>query len=774
MINNSAKQSNPLAALAEERRLPLAWLKGELGVRGHRDGRISIPYYDGAELFARVRNPPGTSPRFLQPQGVPLIPYGRWRLDKARRAAHLYLGEGETDTWALWHCGLPALGLPGAAAAGALDAEDLEGIEAVYLLPDADEAGWQLAERVRERLRALGWGGKLYRVPLPAGCKDVSEWHVAAGPDRFLAELQRAVTAAERLSVEGDVRRDAHPAAAPKPPVQELPPYRPFPVRALPGPLAAFVEQAAAALGCDAAYVALPALAAVFACVGNTRRIRLKRDWTEPAVAWFGVVGESGTLKSPAQEIALAPLERVEARLAAEREELLAAYDGERGRWQLARKAALKDGKELPAEPEAPPERRAVVSDVTVERLAELLEDNPRGLLLAREELAGWLGSFSRYRGQTALESSDLPHWLQIHGARPLRVDRKTGDRRTVYVPHAAVSLVGGVQPGTLARCLTPAYFEAGLVARLLLAMPPRRAKGWTEAEVASEVMEAYEKLLGKLLALDFEKGDQGPVPFTVRLSPEAMQRWVAFYTGWAAEQNTVEGEMAALFSKLEGYAARLALAHHVVSKVAGGGDDADPVEPESVDAAVELTRWFAVEAERIYLTLDEDDGQRQVRRLLDLIRGRGGGITVRELMTANRRRYPTAEAAEAALGGLVEAGLAAWKESTPGPKGGRPVRRCVLRITHHTTHTTGPDGEAGDPEGAHTTPDGEPLNPENPRVFEGCVSSVMRDAQGTTPRYNGTTPVRPPGGSVTPPPAPDLPGDLHIDPETGEGVCEI
>src|SRR5207248_9333605 len=102
---------------------------------------------------------------------------------------------------------------------------------------------------------------------------------------------------------------------------------------------------------------------------------------------------------------------------------------------------------------------------ITVERLAELLEDNPRGLLLARDELAGWLGSFSRYRGRSALESSDLPYWLSIHDARGLRLDRKGGDRRTVYVPRAAVSIVGGLQPGTLARCLSPAYFEAGLVA---------------------------------------------------------------------------------------------------------------------------------------------------------------------------------------------------------------------------------------------------------------------------------------------------------------------
>jgi hypothetical protein len=95
-----------------------------------------------------------------------------------------------------------------------------------------------------------------------------------------------------------------------------LPPYQPFPSAALSEPLRAFTEQAAAALGCDPAYVALPVLTAVAGCIGNARRIRLKRTWSEPSVLWCGVVGESGTLKSPAQEAALDALEKVEDRLA--------------------------------------------------------------------------------------------------------------------------------------------------------------------------------------------------------------------------------------------------------------------------------------------------------------------------------------------------------------------------------------------------------------------------------------------------------------------------
>jgi hypothetical protein len=49
-------------------------------------------------------------------------------------------------------------------------------------------------------------------------------------------------------------RGAARPAA-----VREVEPYRPFPVAALPAPLAEYVRQVAAALGCDPAFIALGA-----------------------------------------------------------------------------------------------------------------------------------------------------------------------------------------------------------------------------------------------------------------------------------------------------------------------------------------------------------------------------------------------------------------------------------------------------------------------------------------------------------------------------------
>ena len=71
-------------------------------------------------------------------------------------------------------------------------------------------------------------------------------------------------------------------------------------------------------------------------------------------------------------------------------------------------------------------------------------------------------------------------------------------------------------------------------------------------------------------------------------------------------------------------------------------------------------------EARRIYATLSESTEQRECRRLVEFIQGKGGSITVRALQNSNSAKYRGAGEAEGKLDGLVEAGLARWVEGEP------------------------------------------------------------------------------------------------------------
>jgi hypothetical protein len=173
---------------------------------------------------------------------------------------------------------------------------------------------------------------------------------------------------------------------------------------------------------------------------------------------------------------------------------------------------------------------------------------------------------------------------------------------------------------------------------------------------------------------------DGEPEPGIVRLSPSAKAAWIRFYNEHAQEHVDLSGDLSAAWSKLEGYAARLALVVHLVRWAAGDTSLAgcDVVDETSVAAGVALSRWFGQETRRVYGLLNEAEEDRQRRELVELVQRLGGRVTARDLMK-HSRAYPTAEVAERALAELGQAGLGRWEDAGPTAQGGRPTRFLVL-----------------------------------------------------------------------------------------------
>ena len=474
----------------------------------------------------------------------------------------------------------------------------------------------------------------------------------------------------------------------PSPSTEPLP-WKPFPTQAIPEPAAGLIRAGAKALGTDESFVALPLLAGLGSAIGATCRIELKPGWTEPAVVWAVIVGESGTLKSPALSLALEPLRRLQAWELNQYPELLEQYekdkvlfDADMAAWK--RKGRTK-GEPPPEKPEEPKVRRYLVSDITIEALADRLQDAPRGLLAACDELAAWLGSFDQYKA--GARGGDVSRWLSIHRADGLLVDRKSGTK-TIHVPRAAVSVTGSIQPDILRRALGVEHLANGLAARLLVAMPPRTAKTWSDAAVHPDLKKDIERLFGRLLAIQFRQGeDDQPAPIDIPLSADGKGAWVAFYDAHAREQTDLVGELAAAWSKLEGYAARLALIVHLV-RVAADDPTVNPdeIDAESIQSGAALVGWFGHEAKRVYQTFGESDEDRERRQVVELIRRKGGEISARDLQRSTRRFRGSAEEAKKALTGLAELGLGSWFTVETA---GRPVAVFRLLDTNHQPPAT-------------------------------------------------------------------------------------
>ena len=525
---------------------------------------------------------------------------------------------------------------------------------------------------------------KIARLPdLPPG-GDAVEFVAArraAGLDdaAIRAELERMADDAEPVELQ-------QPAPA-------LEKYRDFPLELLPPVLARFVKETADALGCDVAFVALPVLCTTAGAIGLSRSVEIKQSWPEYAILWGGLVARSGTMKSPAFDAALKPLRDAQVDALESNKRELEAFEREHEAYlrELAqfRKSKSTDG-EPPEKPERPTAVRFVVSDVTVEALATILEANWRGLLAVRDELAGLLRGFDQYKARG--RGGEVAAWLEFWRAGSLVVDRKSADKPTLYVPRAAVSLCGTIQPGILRNILAGEHLENGLAARLLLVEPRQLPKRWSIRTPSWATRSEYANLIGALLSLQPGGGERGPEPMALPLSGDALKLWERWFNELNARREQAESDHeAAILSKAEGYGARFGLVVALATD-----PHATEVSADALRRGTALADWFSTETLRVFAGMSEPDEDRARRLLVSWIGKRGGATTASELSHGHRQFRGRAQDARAALADLVAAGLGRWTYPAPGARGGRPTERFELAGDDPASVTETPPGNGG------------------------------------------------------------------------------
>jgi hypothetical protein len=443
---------------------------------------------------------------------------------------------------------------------------------------------------------------------------------------------------------------------APRREVQLPASFVPFPTHLLPGVLRAIIEQTAAAVVCDPTLAALPALAVVSAAIGMSRAIRVRPGHDESAAIWTATIAEIGTGKTPSHRAVVDPYFAFEIEADERRKRARDEYEAAKE----ARRRQRRDGP--PPEPlPLPTDEHVVVSNTTLERLIDILNASPRGVLFAVDELNTWFGSHTRY---SSGQASDTPHWLSLHDGVQLSVSRKTFG--TKIVKHPFIALCGSIQPEIFSMAMAnPAFLYSGLLARLLISRPPEMIRRYHEGTYSESVVVAYSLLLKGLRELQCQPDGS---PIALGVMPEAKALFQQFYDEWHGPDgpvvNAETSHARAACIKAETAALRLALLIHVVKQVEMGLPAMDPVHAESMAAGIALGKWFGLEAVRVYGQYAESPETREIRQLCDWIKRKdaGKGVTPRDLHRANRKKYPSVEAAKATLDNLVNLGLATCK----------------------------------------------------------------------------------------------------------------
>jgi hypothetical protein len=387
----------------------------------------------------------------------------------------------------------------------------------------------------------------------------------------------------------------------------------------IPAALRPWVADIADGMQVAVEFVAVPVIVACAGVIGRQVGIALKQNerWIERCILWGAVIGRPSSGKSPA----LRPAQRMLTRLESERrdawqKEVRSAEvnsDLLREERALARKtaqASLKAGDRKAARDaldaledsdEAPPEPRIVVNDCTIEKLGEILNGNPRGLVQFRDELAGWLASLDRDGRE-----GDRGFWLEgWNGVGPYTCDRI--GRGTVRIEAPAVSILGGVQPGKLAEYVRGAVKgglgDDGLLQRFQMAVYPDVPPSWRYVDRAPEpsaelsawnVFSRLDRLDPQLIGA--EQHPAVDVPY-LRLSPDAQALFVEFQTALMLRlrEGREPPHMESHLAKYPALAGRLALTLHLIDHNRG------PVEIEALAAALDWCEYLEPHARRIY-----------------------------------------------------------------------------------------------------------------------------------------------------------------------------
>lgn len=378
-----------------------------------------------------------------------------------------------------------------------------------------------------------------------------------------------------------------------------------FPTEVFPPALQSFVASVATSVQVPVDIPASSALVVAGSAIGATRRFQFRPDWYVGPTLFLAVVAPSGSGKSPALRQVLAPL-----RLA--QKFLLAEYKLYRNLYSELAFDAAQNNQIPPPEPRPPV--RLTMDDVTMEALVARHMTNPRGFLVHRDELAGWVRSMDAYRSG---RGGDRQRWLSIFDGDPISVDRKSDDE-ALYLASPTVSLLGSIQPSMLSLLADKELREDGLLPRFIYCYPVsvRDDHDYASNPVPEQHAFFWRHIVLQLINLNFGQEHEAQLITAGKGVEQVYQQWYDA-SNRELQHPDFSPYLRPVWSKLRIITLRFALILHQLQLAAG--EDVDPfmIEVPTMERACLVADWAKQQATAVFGSLHQDKTERQINQLV-------------------------------------------------------------------------------------------------------------------------------------------------------------
>jgi hypothetical protein len=504
-----------------------------------------------------------------------------------------------------------------------------------------------------------------------------------------------------RETVEGIHRRYYGVNAWPEPLKlpEGLPPVKTLEPAMIPEPLRGWLMDIADRMQIPPDFSTAAAVVALGIIIGRGCGIHPKRhdDWLVIPNLWGAVIGRPSLMKTPAITEAQRHLVRLETEARTEYQGALQQQEINQEVDKIKRaaiceeiKRAVKKKNDAEIEQararladldnEAPATRRRYqTQDGTTEKIGELLNQNPRGLLVNRDELIGWFRSLDK-SGREGDRAFYLEAW---NGTRGYTYDRI--GRGTLDIEALCVSIFGAITPGPLSDYVYQASRggngDDGLLQRFQIMVWPDVPKDWKNVDRFPDTIEKnrackiFRALTGVIPGAVKVDGVDLPA---LRFTPAGQE----IFDTWRHDLETRLRSDHGLPPSLESHLAKyrslmpsLALIFHVV-ELADGSTEAGPVSDRAALRAAAWCHYLESHAGRVYggATMP---GMESAREIVKHIK-RGAikdGATFRDVYRNQWTRLATLEEVRAGMEVLQEYDWLTLDEITTGGRPSKIVR---------------------------------------------------------------------------------------------------
>lgn len=404
-----------------------------------------------------------------------------------------------------------------------------------------------------------------------------------------------------------------------------------FPVAALPLPLQRYVLEVAESIRCPVDFPGCFVLAVASIGIGNSRKIALKKKWTESGRLYMAIVADPGSAKSPAMKAVCEPLYDWQREIHENFDYKLDEYRRLKEDYEAKKKA--KDPT-CPADPPRKPNYQHVwTSDATTEKLADMLKGSPRGMGMIQDEVTALVQGMNQYK--QGGKGRDRQFYLSAWDGTPAKVDRKNDDGNPIVIHDPYLTVFGGIQPEMLGALKDEFGREDGFVHRFLFSFPATGLVDvWRDDHVSETAERAWKDCFKRLMTLDLHCDPDGRTrPYVMLMTEAARAAWKRWYDETNEEMVDLDPVFQRPMRKMIGYAARLTLIVQLLRWACGEAEDSKTIEEPAVLYGCLLADYFRAHMQLVYTRLHEKVDDWQAKELLAWVAARGGTVTVREVV---------------------------------------------------------------------------------------------------------------------------------------------